>query len=63
MDCAIGYRIAIVIVLTMVAGRTTAPNNAANGPGKPTMKYADVKKTIPEISVPIAVRTEALIMD
>lgn len=49
--------------LKAIAGKTAPANNPTNAPGKPTMKYAEVKKTVPEIIVPIPVRTAALTTD
>lgn len=51
------------MVFTTVVGNTTAPNNPRNGPGSPTITYADVKNTTPETTVPIAVNTHALTME
>jgi hypothetical protein len=50
-------------VLNAAAGRTTAANKATNGPGRPTMRLADPRKTIPETIVPIAVNTAMLISE
>lgn len=50
-------------MLNAAAGRTTAANKATNGPGRPTMRLADPRKTIPETIVPIAVNTAMLISE
>ncbi len=47
----------MAMVFSTVAGRTTAANNAVKPPGKPTINKADVKNTIPDKMVPIAVST------
>lgn len=49
----------MAMVFSTVAGRTTAANNAVKPPGKPTINRADVKNTIPDKMVPIAVSTAA----
>ena len=36
------------MVLSAIAGKTPAANSAVKGPGKPTIKYAAVKKIVPE---------------
>jgi hypothetical protein len=51
------------MVLIAVAGKTTAAKSPTNGPGNPTRKYADVKKTVPEINVPTAVNTPILTIE
>jgi hypothetical protein len=60
IECATGKRITIAAVLTAAAGSTTAANNAVKGPGSPTIRYAEVKNTIPDTMVPAAVKTAAL---
>lgn len=49
----------IEIVFSTAAGRTTAANNAAKPPGKPTINKADDRNTIPDKMVPITVSTAA----
>lgn len=48
-----------IVFMTMV-GMTTVPKSAANGPGKPTIKYADVRNKVPDTSVPTAVKMDTL---
>ncbi len=60
---ATGYRTIITIVLTAAAGNTTVAKRAANGPGRPTIRKADPKKTMPEIIVPTAVKIAVEMID
>lgn len=60
---ATGYRNTIIIVFKAVAGNTTPINNAVKGIGKPTSNSAEVRNTVPEIIVPIAVKIPTLIME
>lgn len=63
MDVATGYKTIITIVFTAAAGNTTVANNAANGPGRPTIKAAEPKKTMPEMTVPTAVKIATEMID
>ncbi len=49
-------------VFSTMAGKTPTANSAAKGPGNPTNKKADPKKTVPETNVPTAVNTLAEII-
>ena len=50
IDCAIGYKIIMTTVLIAAVGKTTVPKSATKGPGNPTIKSADPKNTVPEIT-------------
>lgn len=58
-EFTIGYTTTITMVFTTVAGNTTPAIRAIKPPGKPTISAADVKKIMPDTSVPTAVRTAA----
>ena len=63
IDTATGYNTTITMVFTAAAGKTTDANSAANGPGNSAINKAEPKKTVPEIMVPITVKTAIEMID